>query len=102
MEPEMTSSSFFKSARAARGNPQFATFQIPQWSATRSNLAGSGCGTYWTPKMSAWAHEKGVPGEHKRRQSTGKKKVSQLKKYSLAAGERSQAVKVEAILFGIG
>jgi hypothetical protein len=27
------------------------------------------------------------------------KKVSQLKKYSLAAGERSQAVKVEAILF---
>jgi len=28
------------------------------------------------------------------------KKVSQLKKYSLAAGERSQAVKVEAIWFG--
>jgi hypothetical protein len=30
------------------------------------------------------------------------KKVSQLKKYSLAAGERSQAVKVEAILFRLG
>ena len=29
------------------------------------------------------------------------KKVSQLKKYSLAAGERSQAVKVEAICFWV-
>lgn len=47
--------------------------------------------------MSACAHK--TPGEHKPLHSCGKKKVSQLKKYSLAAGERSQAVKVEAILF---
>jgi len=56
------------------------------------------CGTYWTPKMSACVHK--TPGEHRRRHGTGKK-VPQLKKYSLAAGERSQAVKVEAILFWV-
>ena len=58
-------------------------------------LVGCKSGTYWTPKMSACVHKTQVSASDE----IAPEKKTELKKYSLAAGERSQAVKVEAILF---
>ena len=88
MLPEMTSSSFFKSAIAARGRPQLATWSCE--SQSPSNV------------RKVRVHEL-VPKSEclqkcKKRQIQTIYQLNALKKYSRALGERSQWKKVEAML----
>ena len=85
----MTSSSFFKSARAARGRPQLATCSALSESVPlHVRLLNQP-----VPRSECLAE---IP-QLTRPENMADGRYA-LKKYSLAAGERSQLTKVEAIL----
>jgi hypothetical protein len=85
MVPEMSSSSFLRSARAARGRPQFATYNKVCWEGND--------GIEWmnilVPK-NVYLLDDACEKANKYN-----KYICSLKKYSRAAGERSQVKKVE-------
>lgn len=85
MDPEMSSSSFLRSARAARGRPQFATYNKVCWERLDLTL-DEHTGPQKCVPVACQKNNKNIIY------------MCSLKKYSRAAGERSQVKKVEVMV----
>ena len=94
MGPDMTSGSFFRSAIAASGNPQFATCATKR---PRQRIANAGSNEM--ELQNATGPQKCVPGKRlasvAARTALARKSI--LKKYSRAFGDRNHAVNVDAM-----
>lgn len=90
--PEMTSSSFRKSARAARGRPQFATWREPPSSQRYLYSPAVTLPAHRSPEVSACVSHSITNS------ATPERSWCLLKKYSRAAGDRSQWTNVDAMV----